>query len=87
MGMTSIIPAVALFFVSLVLGRVIRLRGANWAIAWAGLEINLLAFVPLVLLDKGGQSVEAGVKYFLVQACGSALFLAGPLVANFEGLP
>lgn len=52
--------------------------------AWIGLEMNLLAFVPLLILDKGGRSVESGVRYFLAQVCGSTVFLRAPLMPAFN---
>lgn len=44
---------------------------------WVGLELNLMSFLPLVVYVGGFQEVEGAVKYFLVQAFGSGLFLLG----------
>lgn len=46
---------------------------------WLGLEVNLLGFVPLMVQASGGQSVEAAIKYFIVQAVGSGFLLLGAL--------
>lgn len=42
-----------------------------------GLELNLMAFIPLLIRISSVEEVERGVKYFLVQALGSGLFLWG----------
>jgi len=48
----------------------------DWLGIWAGLELNILCFIPL-LLFKTHRHREAAVKYFLIQACGSFILLAG----------
>jgi len=82
--MCFLFPAVAFFLRRMVFGRCLRLSAANWALVWVGLEINLLAFVPLLVINKGGQSVEAGAKYFFAQAVGSIVFLLGPAVSVLD---
>lgn len=54
--------------------------GANWTIAWIGLELNILAFLPLLSEGKKRNAAEGGGKYFLAQAAGSLLFLFNPLI-------
>ncbi|XP_066982161.1 NADH-ubiquinone oxidoreductase chain 2-like [Macrobrachium rosenbergii] len=43
---------------------------------WMGLELNLLSFIPLIFSKQNTFSSEAALKYFLVQAIGSAVLLA-----------
>nr|APL97222.1 NADH dehydrogenase subunit 2 [Crypturopus tuberculatus] len=75
-------PAFLLFFVSLVSSLFITASANSWFIAWIGLEVNLLSFIPLVLKKK---SAEVALKYFLVQALASVLIISaislGPGVA------
>lgn len=71
----SLNPASALFFCSLSLGVIIRISSASWFTAWLGLELNLLSFIPLISSTRNLYSSEAALKYFLVQALGSAVFL------------
>lgn len=47
----------------------------SWFIAWLGLEINLLSFIPLILFKKNKYSTESALKYFLVQALASVVII------------
>lgn len=52
----------------------ISISANSWLGAWIGLEINLLAFIPLIR-DNKLISTEASLKYFLTQALASSVFL------------
>nr|APA16967.1 NADH dehydrogenase subunit 2 [Otidiphaps nobilis] len=60
---------------SLFLGTTITISSSHWMMAWAGLEINTLAIIPLISKSHHPRSIEAAIKYFLVQATASALLL------------
>nr|AHJ91139.1 NADH dehydrogenase subunit 2 [Athene brama] len=60
---------------SLTLGSTITISSNHWVMAWVGLEINTLAIIPLISKSHHPRSIEAAVKYFLVQATASALLL------------
>nr|ACJ12878.1 NADH dehydrogenase subunit 2 [Zoothera oberlaenderi] len=60
---------------SLLLGSTITLSSNHWIMAWAGLEINTLAVLPLIAKSHHPRSIEAATKYFLVQAAASTLLL------------
>nr|QNH73604.1 NADH dehydrogenase subunit 2 [Cymbirhynchus macrorhynchos] len=62
-------------FSSLVLGTAITTSSNHWAMAWAGLEINTLAVLPLIAKSHHPRAVEAATKYFLTQAAASTLLL------------
>ena len=47
----------------------------NWFIVWISIELNLLTFIPLILLSKINQETEGAIKYFLAQVLGSAIML------------
>nr|QBR55082.1 NADH dehydrogenase subunit 2 [Geokichla sibirica sibirica] len=61
--------------ISLLLGSTITLSSNHWVMAWAGLEINTLAILPLIAKSHHPRSIEAATKYFLVQAAASTLVL------------
>nr|AFV08480.1 NADH dehydrogenase subunit 2 [Lucilia cuprina] len=63
-----------MFFGILMMGTLISISANSWLGAWMGLEINLLAFIPLMSDDKL-MSTEASLKYFLTQALASSVFL------------
>ena len=48
---------------------------------WAGLEINLLGFIPLIVRRGITLEAESAIKYFLVQALGSRVLLIGRITA------
>nr|AAQ84789.1 NADH dehydrogenase subunit II [Mimus triurus]AAQ84790.1 NADH dehydrogenase subunit II [Mimus triurus]ABR28199.1 NADH dehydrogenase subunit 2 [Mimus triurus] len=63
------------FTTSLILGSTITISSNHWITAWAGLEINTLAVLPLISKSHHPRAIEAATKYFLVQAAASALIL------------
>nr|QUL58876.1 NADH dehydrogenase subunit 2 [Hydrotaea unicidentata] len=63
-----------MFLSILMMGTLISISANSWLGAWMGLEINLLAFIPL-MSDNKLMSTEASLKYFLTQALASAVFL------------
>nr|AIY69462.1 NADH dehydrogenase subunit 2 [Pomarea nigra] len=67
--------AKVIFVISLILGSTITISSNHWVMAWAGLEINTLAVLPLISKSHHPRAIEAATKYFLVQAAASALVL------------
>nr|AWF70219.1 NADH dehydrogenase subunit 2 [Polioptila nigriceps]AWF70223.1 NADH dehydrogenase subunit 2 [Polioptila nigriceps]AWF70232.1 NADH dehydrogenase subunit 2 [Polioptila nigriceps]AWF70233.1 NADH dehydrogenase subunit 2 [Polioptila nigriceps]AWF70237.1 NADH dehydrogenase subunit 2 [Polioptila nigriceps] len=63
------------FIASLILGTTITISSSHWITAWAGLEINTLAILPLISKSHHPRAIEAATKYFLVQSAASALVL------------
>nr|AFB19486.1 NADH dehydrogenase subunit 2 [Malacopteron cinereum] len=64
-----------IFTTSLFLGTTITISSNHWIMAWAGLEINTLAILPLISKSHHPRAIEAATKYFLTQAAASALVL------------
>nr|AFB19453.1 NADH dehydrogenase subunit 2 [Illadopsis fulvescens] len=64
-----------IFTTSLLLGTTITISSNHWIMAWAGLEINTLAILPLISKSHHPRAIEAATKYFLTQAAASALVL------------
>nr|AIF34380.1 NADH dehydrogenase subunit 2 [Pachycephala philippinensis]AIF34382.1 NADH dehydrogenase subunit 2 [Pachycephala philippinensis]AIF34383.1 NADH dehydrogenase subunit 2 [Pachycephala philippinensis]AIF34384.1 NADH dehydrogenase subunit 2 [Pachycephala philippinensis] len=64
-----------IFTTSLLLGTTITISSNHWIMAWAGLEINTLAILPMISKSHHPRAIEAATKYFLVQATASALVL------------
>nr|YP_010166647.1 NADH dehydrogenase subunit 2 [Leconectes striatellus]QRV62738.1 NADH dehydrogenase subunit 2 [Leconectes striatellus] len=63
------------FVSSLFLGTMITISSYSWLGAWMGLEINLLSFIPLMKIKNNSYSSEVSMKYFLIQALASSIFL------------
>nr|YP_010000431.1 NADH dehydrogenase subunit 2 [Pycnonotus jocosus]QOD96304.1 NADH dehydrogenase subunit 2 [Pycnonotus jocosus] len=64
-----------IFIISLLLGTTITISSNHWIMAWAGLEINTLAILPMISKSHHPRAIEAATKYFLTQATASALVL------------
>nr|QCF61671.1 NADH dehydrogenase subunit 2 [Zosterops sp. Wangi-wangi white-eye] len=69
-----------IFTTSLLLGTTITVSSNHWIMAWAGLEINTLAILPMISKSHHPRSVEAATKYFLTQAAASALVLFSSMI-------
>nr|YP_010385087.1 NADH dehydrogenase subunit 2 [Lydina aenea]UPL65097.1 NADH dehydrogenase subunit 2 [Lydina aenea] len=63
-----------MFLSILMMGTMISISANSWLSAWMGLEINLLAFIPL-MSDNKLMSTESSLKYFLTQALASSVLL------------
>nr|YP_010374024.1 NADH dehydrogenase subunit 2 [Episesarma lafondii]QJH91618.1 NADH dehydrogenase subunit 2 [Episesarma lafondii] len=65
-----------IFIFTLILGSIISISSSSWFGAWVGLELNMMSFIPLISLKMNSYYSEAALKYFLIQALGSALFIS-----------
>nr|AML25614.1 NADH dehydrogenase subunit 2 [Staphylinidae sp. BMNH 1274669] len=64
-----------LFLTILIIGSLISISANSWMGMWLGLEINLMAFIPLLQEKKNIYSTESSLKYFLTQALASVILL------------
>lgn len=71
----TIHPARILFLSTLLLGILITISRSSWFGCWLGLELNLISFIPILTSKHDTYSSEAALKYFLIQALGSAIIL------------
>nr|AYQ19004.1 NADH dehydrogenase subunit 2 [Ptilodactylidae sp. 2 ACP-2013] len=56
-------------------GSLIAVSSHTWLGMWIGLEINLLAIIPLFSESNNKLSAESAIKYFIIQAMASSMFL------------
>nr|AFQ38216.1 NADH dehydrogenase subunit 2 [Conothraupis speculigera] len=73
-----------IFIISLLLGTTITISSNHWIMAWAGLEINTLAILPLISKSHHPRAIEAATKYFLTQAAASTLILFSSMTNAWE---
>nr|YP_009239921.1 NADH dehydrogenase subunit 2 [Ocypode cordimanus]AMN14555.1 NADH dehydrogenase subunit 2 [Ocypode cordimanus] len=70
-------PISSVFFIfTLLLGSLISISSPSWFGAWVGLELNLMSFIPLISSKANSYLSEAALKYFLIQALGSAILIS-----------
>nr|UPX88298.1 NADH dehydrogenase subunit 2 [Astacus leptodactylus] len=68
-------PFNMLFLFTLSLGVVLSISSNSWFGAWAGLELNLMSFIPLISSGSNKYSSESALKYFLIQALASIVII------------
>nr|QIT06406.1 NADH dehydrogenase subunit 2 [Neelides sp. FZ-2019] len=73
-----------IFLIPLTIGTMITLSADSWILGWIGLEINLMGFIPLIFISPNLKSMEASIKYFLVQAIGSSLIIFSSLIQFYN---
>nr|WRO44962.1 NADH dehydrogenase subunit 2 [Prothemus sanguinosus] len=64
-----------LFFNLLIMSTLISISSTSWMGMWMGLEMNLLAIIPLMYSSMSCTSSEASVKYFIVQTIASSIII------------
>lgn len=78
--MNIYIPYNFIFLILTILGTIFSVSSSHWIGVWAGLEINLLGFIPLLAYGGTTLEIESRVKYFIIQSIGSGLLLIGRLI-------
>nr|ARH54106.1 NADH dehydrogenase subunit 2 [Bembidion varium] len=73
-----------MFLMTLMMGTMISVSSYTWMGTWMGLEINLLSFIPIIKMHNNQYSSESSMKYFLVQALASTVFLFSILLLSFS---
>nr|AGZ61930.1 NADH dehydrogenase subunit 2 [Dierogekko validiclavis] len=64
-----------LLLISMTLSTTLTMSSYHWITAWAGLEVNTLAIIPIISKQHHPRATEAATKYFLTQATASAVIL------------
>jgi NADH-ubiquinone oxidoreductase chain 2 len=68
-------PFATIISILIITSSLIAISRSNWLFIWLALEINIACFIPIILITKSNQELEATIKYFLIQALGSSLLL------------
>nr|AFI54838.1 NADH dehydrogenase subunit 2 [Poecilocoris nepalensis] len=70
-----------LFFLILSYGTIFTLSSNSWISMWMGMEMNMMAFIPL-LNEKNKLSSEAMMIYLLTQSMSSMMFMFSVMMMN-----
>lgn len=73
-----------IFLVTLSWGVLIALTANRILVIWVGIEVNLIAFIPLVIDEKSNISATNVMKYFLIQVIASFTILYAVLLSYDE---
>nr|YP_010181523.1 NADH dehydrogenase subunit 2 [Eurycantha calcarata]QVD43184.1 NADH dehydrogenase subunit 2 [Eurycantha calcarata] len=63
------------FILMLMLSVLISISSNSWFTVWMGMEINMMAFIPIILEKKNMMSKEATLTYFMTQTIASMLLM------------
>nr|QAB46590.1 NADH dehydrogenase subunit 2 [Sundasciurus jentinki] len=75
------VTSLAIYF-TLLSGTLITLLSSHWLLAWVGLEMSMLAMIPILMGKANPRSTEAASKYFLIQATASMMLMMSAIM-NF----
>nr|YP_010233761.1 NADH dehydrogenase subunit 2 [Brunneifusus ternatanus]QTA29861.1 NADH dehydrogenase subunit 2 [Brunneifusus ternatanus] len=78
--MFSSLPFGYMFLSVMGIGTLLSISSIHWLSIWAGLEINLIGFLPMLVYQKSVSESQSAVKYFIVQALGSSFLIFGSLI-------
>nr|UZH93600.1 NADH dehydrogenase subunit 2 [Peromyscus crinitus] len=74
-----------IIYFTIFLGPMVTMLSTNLFLMWIGLEMNLLAIIPMMMKNTNPRSTEAATKYFLTQATASMIFLLS-IILNYKQL-
>nr|YP_009870346.1 NADH dehydrogenase subunit 2 [Chiropodomys gliroides]QKJ82553.1 NADH dehydrogenase subunit 2 [Chiropodomys gliroides] len=74
-----------IIYFTIFMGPMITMSSTNLLLMWVGLEISLLAIIPLLINKKNPRSTEAATKYFITQATASMILLLA-IILNYKQL-
>nr|AIL54887.1 NADH dehydrogenase subunit 2 [Spirobrachia sp. YL-2014] len=73
--MLKSLPSHPLFYFTLFSGSLIAFSSSHWLFLWSGLELNLFSIIPLMINSSNSISLEASIKYFLIQLFSSIMLI------------
>nr|AJE29916.1 NADH dehydrogenase subunit 2 [Eschrichtius robustus]AZK15587.1 NADH dehydrogenase subunit 2 [Eschrichtius robustus]AZK15589.1 NADH dehydrogenase subunit 2 [Eschrichtius robustus]AZK15593.1 NADH dehydrogenase subunit 2 [Eschrichtius robustus]AZK15597.1 NADH dehydrogenase subunit 2 [Eschrichtius robustus] len=65
---------------TLILSTMMVITSSHWLMAWIGLEMNMMAFIPIMMKTPNPRATEASTKYLLTQATASALLMMAIII-------
>nr|UFH81767.1 NADH dehydrogenase subunit 2 [Orcaella brevirostris] len=65
---------------TLILSTAIVTISSHWLFAWIGLEMNMMAIIPIMMKKHNPRATEASTKYFLTQATASSWLLLAIII-------
>nr|YP_009911371.1 NADH dehydrogenase subunit 2 [Echinosciurus variegatoides]QLD21827.1 NADH dehydrogenase subunit 2 [Echinosciurus variegatoides] len=77
----NLLTSTTIYF-TLFSGTMITLFSSHWLLIWIGLEMSLLAIIPILVNKPNPRSIEAASKYFLIQATASMILMMAAII-NF----
>nr|YP_009911410.1 NADH dehydrogenase subunit 2 [Syntheosciurus granatensis]QLD21866.1 NADH dehydrogenase subunit 2 [Syntheosciurus granatensis] len=79
----NLLTSTTIYF-TLFSGTMITLFSSHWLLIWIGLEMSLLAIIPVLVNKPNPRSIEAASKYFLIQATASMILMMAAIINFYE---
>nr|YP_008378996.1 NADH dehydrogenase subunit 2 [Galago moholi]AGM47490.1 NADH dehydrogenase subunit 2 [Galago moholi] len=73
-----------LIYLTLFTGTILTTISSHWLLIWIGLEMNMLAIIPILIKKAMPRSTEAATKYFLTQATASMLLMMAVIINTMQ---
>nr|YP_004021523.1 NADH dehydrogenase subunit 2 [Megacrania alpheus adan]BAJ24582.1 NADH dehydrogenase subunit 2 [Megacrania alpheus adan] len=73
-----------LFMNIMLMSVMLSISSNSWFIVWMGMEINMMAFLPMIMEQKNMNSKEAALTYFLVQTIASMMMLMSIIIMMID---
>nr|ATN41295.1 NADH dehydrogenase subunit 2 [Macaca fascicularis] len=71
-----------IIYTTMITGTLVTALSSHWFLAWVGLEMNMLAFIPILMKKTNLRSTEAATKYFLMQSTASMILMMAIISNN-----
>nr|YP_010444614.1 NADH dehydrogenase subunit 2 [Haplodiplatys aotouensis]UTI38877.1 NADH dehydrogenase subunit 2 [Haplodiplatys aotouensis]UTI38890.1 NADH dehydrogenase subunit 2 [Haplodiplatys aotouensis] len=75
-----------MFGLVLLFSTFLTLSAETWFFAWVGLELNMVSFIPLLVVKGNSLGSEVALSYFLVQSVSSLVLLTSLIYVNQLGV-
>uniref|UniRef100_A0AAU7YTX9 NADH-ubiquinone oxidoreductase chain 2 n=1 Tax=Phraortes similis TaxID=3127883 RepID=A0AAU7YTX9_9NEOP len=69
-----------LFIIIIIISVMLSVSSNSWFTIWMGMEVNMMAFMPIIIEKNNLMSKEASLMYFLVQTMASMLFIMSIII-------
>nr|UXW93412.1 NADH dehydrogenase subunit 2 [Blasticotoma sp. 'tegularis'] len=75
------------FYFLLMFSTILAISSNSWMSMWMSLEINMMAFIPLMMNKPLNMSTNAMIKYFLTQAASSSILIISLMMMKMQNTP
>nr|UXW93464.1 NADH dehydrogenase subunit 2 [Blasticotoma sp. 'minuta'] len=75
------------FYFLLMFSTTLAISSTSWMSMWMSLEINMMAFIPLMMNIPLNLSTNAMIKYFLTQAASSSMLIISLMMLKMYNTP
>nr|AJR19240.1 NADH dehydrogenase subunit 2 [Sericostoma personatum] len=73
-----------MFFIIIIMSTLYSISSNSWINIWMSMEINLMSFIPLMLMINNLLSTKSMITYFMIQAIASMNFLFIILIKTIQ---